>query len=52
MGYCDWGFTFDALKTYHDSEWGVPIHDDRVMFEHLMMEVLHTEKKKDFPYLL
>ena len=40
MGYCDWGFTFDALKTYHDSEWGIPIHDDRVMFEHLMMEVL------------
>ena len=37
---CDWGFTFDAMKTYHDTEWGVPVHDDRRMFEHLMMEAM------------
>jgi DNA-3-methyladenine glycosylase I len=23
---------------YHDTEWGVPVHDDRVMFEFLMLE--------------
>lgn len=23
---------------YHDSEWGVPVHDDRVMFEYLTLE--------------
>lgn len=40
MGSCDWGFSFEAMKTYHDTEWGVPVHDDRVMFEHLMMEAM------------
>ena len=40
MSSCDWGFTFEAMKTYHDTEWGVPVHDDRVMFEHLMMEAM------------
>ncbi|MBR5364746.1 MAG: DNA-3-methyladenine glycosylase I [Clostridia bacterium] len=28
------------MKTYHDTEWGVPVHDDRRMFEHLMMEAM------------
>ena len=40
MGSCDWGFAFEAMKTYHDTEWGVPVHDDKVMFEHLMMEAM------------
>ena len=40
MSSCDWGFTFEAMKVYHDTEWGVPVHDDRVMFEHLMMEAM------------
>lgn len=40
MGSCDWGFTFEAMKTYHDTEWGVPVHDDLVMFEYLMMEAM------------
>ena len=40
MGSCDWGCAFEAMKTYHDTEWGVPVHDDRVMFEHLMMEAM------------
>ncbi len=40
MSSCDWGFTFEAMRKYHDTEWGVPVHDDRVMFEHLMMEAM------------
>ena len=40
MSTCDWGFTFEAMRVYHDTEWGVPVHDDRVMFEHLMMEAM------------
>ena len=40
MSGCDWAFAFDEMKAYHDTEWGVPVHDDRVMFEHLMMEVM------------
>ena len=40
MSSCDWGFTFEAMRKYHDTEWGVPVHDDRVMFEYLMMEAM------------
>ena len=35
---CPWG-TGDPLNlTYHDLEWGVPIHDDRPLFELLSLE--------------
>lgn len=40
MSSCDWGFRFEAMKTYHDTEWGVPLHDDRKQFEFLMMEAM------------
>lgn len=40
MGHCEWAFASDTLRTYHDSEWGVPVHDDRRMFEHLCLECL------------
>ena len=30
----------EAMQDYHDTEWGVPVHDDRHMFEHLSMECL------------
>jgi len=34
---CSWGTT-PAMITYHDTEWGVPQHDDRVLFEFLILE--------------
>src|SRR3954463_798616 len=34
---CAWATT-DLLRAYHDSEWGVPIHDDRLLFEFLILE--------------
>ena len=34
---CAWATTEPAI-TYHDEEWGVPVHDDRVLFEFLMLE--------------
>ncbi|MBR0445036.1 MAG: DNA-3-methyladenine glycosylase I [Clostridia bacterium] len=40
MGTCNWGFTSEAMKRYHDTEWGVPVHDDRKQFEFLMMEAM------------
>ena len=40
MSYCDWGFRFEAMKIYHDTEWGVPLHDDKKQFEFLMMEAM------------
>lgn len=36
---CGWvENTFDAYILYHDREWGVPVHDDRVHFEFLVLE--------------
>ena len=40
MSYCDWGATDELHRAYHDAEWGVPVHDDRAMFEHLTLECL------------
>ena len=36
---CAWAQgTFEAYEKYHDEEWGVPVHDDRVHFEFLILE--------------
>ena len=40
MSYCNWEHTSEANIRYHDEEWGIPVHDDRRQFEHLMMEVM------------
>ncbi len=36
-GRCGWAKT-PAGIAYHDKEWGVPAHDDRVLFEFLVLE--------------
>ncbi len=35
---CDWCKSDPAYIAYHDSEWGVPVRDDRVLFEFLLLE--------------
>ncbi len=35
---CPWAETNELLKAYHDQEWGVPVHDDRLLFEMLNLE--------------
>ena len=35
---CPWAEGSDASRAYHDTEWGVPVHDDRVFFEFLVLE--------------
>ena len=40
MSYCGWADINERNKNYHDTEWGVPVHDDRQMFEHLTLECL------------
>jgi len=36
---CHWATAGDALMcAYHDTEWGVPLHDDRALFEFLCLE--------------
>ena len=34
---CEWAKS-DLMIAYHDLEWGVPIHDDRKLFEFLILE--------------
>jgi len=34
---CGWATTPLGIA-YHDNEWGVPVHDDRVLFEFLLLE--------------
>lgn len=35
---CAWCTGDDIYMRYHDSEWGVPVHDDRRQFEFLILE--------------
>jgi DNA-3-methyladenine glycosylase I len=35
---CPWGDGSPRYAEYHDREWGVPVHDDRVFFEFLILE--------------
>ena len=35
---CDWAIHDPLLLTYHDREWGVPQHNDRALFEFLLLE--------------
>lgn len=35
---CPWCLKFEQYIRYHDEEWGVPVHDDRVHFEFLILE--------------
>jgi DNA-3-methyladenine glycosylase I len=37
MTRCGWAKS-DLMITYHDREWGVPQHDDRALFEFLILE--------------
>jgi len=35
---CPWADGSESYAAYHDHEWGVPVHDDRVFFEFLILE--------------
>lgn len=38
MDRCPWASRDPLLLRYHDEEWGTPVHDDRVLFEFLVLE--------------
>ena len=35
---CGWESKSELYRTYHDEEWGVPLHDDQRLFEFLSLE--------------
>ncbi len=38
MKKCPWAYASPLEEKYHDHEWGVPVHDDRRLFEFLVLE--------------
>ncbi len=38
MNKCKWALNSPHEEHYHDHEWGVPVHDDRLLFEFLVLE--------------
>lgn len=40
MPYCNWKNSSEINQKYHDTEWGIPLHDDRKQFEFLMLEAM------------
>ena len=35
---CDWSLGHPLMVRYHDTEWGVPVHDDRKLFEFMVLD--------------
>ena len=38
MKRCEWAQSTALEEKYHDEEWGVPVHDDQLLFEFLILE--------------
>jgi DNA-3-methyladenine glycosylase I len=38
MKRCEWANRSELEQSYHDKEWGTPVHDDRSLFEFLILE--------------
>lgn len=41
---CAWVGTDPLMIQYHDAEWGVPVHDDRKLFEFMVLYEFHIVK--------
>src|SRR5579862_9833655 len=39
---CDWSTGSELMQTYHDQEWGVPAHEDRKLFEYLVLDAFQA----------
>lgn len=42
MKRCDWAEGSKLYMGYHDKEWGVPVHDDNIHFEFLVLESMQA----------
>ena len=56
MQRCAWVGSDPLYVAYHDQEWGVPVHDDRLLFEYLILDGMQAglswaiilKKRQDF----
>ena len=39
---CEWPAGNDLMLAYHDNEWGVPLHDDRKLFEFMILDAFQA----------
>jgi DNA-3-methyladenine glycosylase I len=39
---CSWAGSDPLMVAYHDTEWGVPVHDDRRLFEFMVLEAMQA----------
>jgi DNA-3-methyladenine glycosylase I len=39
---CDWSKVNDLMIAYHDTEWGVPVHDDCKLFEFMVLDAFQA----------
>ena len=39
---CPWSLSSELMMKYHDEEWGVPIHDDRKLFEFMVLDTFQA----------
>lgn len=39
---CGWCLSSDLYRAYHDQEWGVPVYDDKTLFEFLILETFQA----------
>src|SRR5574341_968498 len=39
---CGWTSTDPLMIRYHDTEWGIPLHDDRKLFEFLVLDAFQA----------
>lgn len=41
-GDCSWHMNDPLMKIYHDTEWGVPLHDDQKLFEFIVLDAFQA----------
>src|SRR5258705_1478575 len=39
---CPWSLTSELMIKYHDEEWGVPVHNDRKLFEFIVLDTFQA----------
>jgi len=42
MNRCEWVGNNELMTEYHDKEWGVPVHDDRKLFEFFVLDAFQA----------
>jgi DNA-3-methyladenine glycosylase I len=39
---CAWPLSSNLMVAYHDEEWGMPVHDDRKLFEFMVLDAFQA----------